>query len=275
MKTGNCKIKNSIITKLLTIQKFTKNGLTSTDIDILMFIARYQNTLGECKAFHSEVCRELRISKQSFYNSIYNLDKLGIITPIQSNTGWWSLRLNNNMFNSKSDYKSGYTNINKRMFSGPFSKLNVNEKLLCLLIMTNPRANLNKPICFSLNKLSELLKVKEYSIRKYLKSISNMFKIKIENNITYITSLEYYTDSTKVSERLQFLRHYYSCNLKSCNVPHAPRDIEDLCTLTIQYAERGFSRIVNSIQYVLDKFGILNSRYLNRMLQSFKPLKCQ
>lgn len=266
MRLGNCKLKNSVIANLIKIQQTSNSKLTSTDIDLVMYIVRYQNSLGMCRAFHSKVCTELEISKQSFYNSLNNLTNLGVIETRQQNNGWWSLRLVTNEFVSEKDYKA-YTNINRRMFSGPFMYLKANEKLLMLYLFINPRASMCLTVSNSLAKLCTALGVKEDTLRRYLKRISPYFKIKVKRGIVFATTNEYSVHNNNISERKHYFIKYFDNILTICKVSYALEDIEDLLILVNQYWKRGLSRIIHDLNKTINRFGFVNTRYLNKLLQ--------
>lgn len=181
--------------------KITENieKLTSTDIDIILLLMLKQDGVGRVRGFHhAYVCHELNITKQTFYNSLYNLTELGFITEHSCNKGFKTI-LNNDhnvMYYLKNDIR--YEDINRKfLFSEEFRNLKKNAKYLCIYLLFNSCTQFtDKNFNILLETIGKKIGVKTLQILQgYVNSIKGFF-----NSIT--------TVNKNKKEKVKFLKNF-------------------------------------------------------------------
>ena len=95
------KLKNTYIDKMI------EAGISSREIDFLLYIAIYQNEEGIVESvYYKDVCNATEISVQKFYDIIHSLQDKGLISYEKINSADIRVRLVNNDF-SRAEYKKG------------------------------------------------------------------------------------------------------------------------------------------------------------------------
>lgn len=133
IRLTNCKLSSDIINNIAT-----NPAISSAQIDVLLWIARRQDTFGRVFCVkYSEVCKDVGISHQEYYNCIHSLVDENIIRVInRHNRFGWDFEILNNYFADRASDKNRYLNINRNfLFSKAFIGLRANEKKLILKIL--------------------------------------------------------------------------------------------------------------------------------------------
>lgn len=111
-------------------------GLSSSEVDMLLYIARYQNEAGIARGiYYKDVCENIQISYQAFYDCKKSLVEKGIIYAEKNNYFDWDITILNNSFLGKENFGRGYVSVASKMVrSATFRKLRANAKLMALYL---------------------------------------------------------------------------------------------------------------------------------------------
>lgn len=111
-------------------------GLSGAEVDMLLYIARYQNEAGIARGiYYKDVCENIQISYQAFYDCKKSLVEKGIIYAEKNNFFDWDITILNNSFLGKENFGRGYVSVASRMVrSENFRKLRANAKLMALFL---------------------------------------------------------------------------------------------------------------------------------------------
>lgn len=201
------KIKNNILENLI--------GLTECEWKLFEYLVRRQDEKGFIYGVHNKsVCQQMKMSKQSFYNSLRGLAKKNIITYVPGTTIRYTVKNNiddntvdewdglqpvsidfnvtiiGNDFSYEGANNEGYVSLQRRMFkSKEFKKLKPNEKFLVFWLahITNERTqSYKRKIKEFYSQYSEMLNVSKRAIHSYIEKIKNFFNIWIKRGILYI-----------------------------------------------------------------------------------------
>lgn len=169
------KIKNPIIRKIIC------GNFTRASIDVLFYIARFQDKTGRIiGVYYAKVCEELDMSPQTFYDAIKLLAKEGIIHYFKRTDYDFDVLIIDNDFTDE-NYSGGYLSLRKPIFySKAFRELKAREKQLLLDLMINCLSNggswsAGRESFFQ--RYKEILHVKDRAIQGYLHSMKQFFKI--------------------------------------------------------------------------------------------------
>lgn len=205
------KIKNNILENLI--------GLTECEWKLFEYLVRRQDEKGFIYGVHNKsVCQQMKMSKQSFYNSLRGLARKNIITYVPGTTIKYTLKRstpNNiddntvdewdglqpisidfnvtiigNDFSYEGANNEGYVSLQRRMFkSKEFKKLKPNEKFLVFWLahITNEKTQSYKRKFkeFYL-QYSKMLNVSKRTVQAYIENIKDFFKIWTKRGILYI-----------------------------------------------------------------------------------------
>ncbi len=281
IRIGNCRLSNTIIDKIL----FDKT-ITSIEIDILLWLSLKQDEFGKIEGVrYAEVCEDIRISNQTYYDCIARLEFGQYITVSECNRFGWDIIINDNIFLGEEDYKKGYLTTNRAIIHNPiFYKLKANEKKLVLKILTTKKDFLGKGGSDSQDFFLYVTTIKnwlgitnKYLIDSYMKSLANIFEIyrfkkgekgeKIGYVIKNTNPIQRYisrwpsAEDFKKTEKEQFLSHKFKAMCRRKHIKYTLQDIKDLITLTTQYAK---------------KIGLCSFYYIiTRVLEAKKSIECK
>lgn len=262
MKLGNCKLNSEIIKKILQDKK-----ITSIEIDILLYLSLIQDEFGKIEGVkYSDVCKDISISTQGYYNCIVGLEGKGYIQVTENDRIGWNIIINDNIFSSDEDYKKGYLTTNRQMLHNPmFYKLKANEKKLLLQILTNKKdcvkdedGNIkSEDFRLYVTTIKNWLGINnKYLIESYMKSLTAFFKIlrfkkgsKRNEIIGYVIKAEDFPsigsrakvqekDLSCKREKDFFLAHKFitMCRKEGIKcISELKEKINDLITLSTQY----------------------------------------
>lgn len=205
------KIKNNILENLI--------GLTECEWKLFEYLVRRQDEKGFIYGVHNKsVCQQMKMSKQSFYNSLRGLAKKNIITYVPGTTikytpkrstpnniddntvdEWdglqpvsidFNVTIINNDFSYEGAYSEGYISIQRKMYkSNEFKKLKPNEKFLVFWLshITNENTqSYKRKIKEFYAQYSKMLNVSKRAIHSYIENIKDFFNISLKRGILYI-----------------------------------------------------------------------------------------
>lgn len=263
-------MKNQIISYskmfITYFDKITDNieHLTTTDIDIILMLSLNQDGIGRVQGFHHfYVCNELHITKQTFYNSLNNLTKLGFITEHNSHKGFKTIINNYNNVTFCLKNKIRYIDINRKfLFSDEFRNLKKNAKYLCIYLLFNSCTQFTeKNFNILLETIGNKIGVKTLQILQgYVNSIKNFFnsvtrinkdkkeKVKFLNNFK---NKENVLEKAKKSDRYCFLENMLLYISRRNKIIVTDKYIKDLVGMQAQFSKKRsvqeFLNIVNTL----------------------------
>ena len=112
----------------------------------MLWISLRQNQFGLVNNVkYYDICNDINISHQEFYNSIYNLVAYKYLTVTSRSRKYgWDIKILNNIFLDEDDDKQRYLTINRKfLYEESFLKLRSNEKKLILKILIEKNPSLN------------------------------------------------------------------------------------------------------------------------------------
>lgn len=169
------------------------NNLKSTEMDFLLFVARFQNLKGEIiGVHHSMVTKGTGMCKQSFYTAMRGLEEKGLIAVRKRSAIDYDVVILDNDFSYGEDaFKEGYVNLHRSIFhSKKFQKLKAHEKYMLLYFMkiTHEGSGSYKIGTKTFyEKFQKELEVTDRVVRSYLHHLREFFSIGIKRGIYYIT----------------------------------------------------------------------------------------
>lgn len=182
------RIKYSLIEKL--------KNLTSTEMDLFLYVAKYQRLNGFVAGVHNQdVCRATGMCKQSFYTAMRGLEHKGIVKISRTSDIDYDLLILDNDFTGKEAFKAGrckgYIDLSRSIFhKKQFKQLKAKEKWLLLYFLHCTHDNSSSYRIGTGNfykKFCAMLGVTKRMVRSYLHSLRAFFSVGIVKGIYYIT----------------------------------------------------------------------------------------
>lgn len=241
--------------------------LTNREIDFLLYIARFQDEKGNVKGiYYKDVCRNAGMCKQTFYSTLYALERKGICTYRKASDYDYDIKILNNDFSYPDALKEGYIMLNREVFrSRNFKKCRAKAKCLFLQLMKITYSNRGKFIknrTEFIKKYTEELKVCERVLRQYLHQINSFFEIKLLDGkycISYIARK--FTECVQ-SGLEQGRKHLAGTILRRNKIKAGEGEIDDLATLIRQYTpeakRRGYdieNLLMQAVRAALEESG--------------------
>lgn len=181
------RIKYSLIDKL--------KNLTSTEMDLFLYIAKYQRLNGFVAGVHNQnVCRATGMCKQSFYTAMRGLERKEIVKISRTSDIDYDFLILGNDFTGDDAFKAGcegYIDLSRSIFhKKQFKQLKAKEKWLLLYFLHCTHDNSSSYRIGTGNfykKFCTLLGVTKRMVRSYLHSLRAFFSVGIVKGIYYIT----------------------------------------------------------------------------------------
>lgn len=231
------KLSNTIIDKMITMQ------LTSAEVNYMIFISRFQDDNGRVRGvYYRELCQEMDMSYQTFYNVKESLVKKGFITCHKENKIDHDITIVNNIFKDKADINKGYVNTNHKIFYDKnFLKLKAGAKLLAMEIIRMSYAGKGQFKIGKQNfydKYTKMFQVSKRVIRTYLMSLKEFFSIGIVLGNYYMRpkSQKVYRQPEQRSEADHFLEHNITAAFRRQRIDSITgEEFSDLITIYHQH----------------------------------------
>ena len=181
------RIKYSLIDKLKT--------LTSTEMDLFLYIAKYQRLNGFVAGVHNQnVCKATGMCKQSFYTAMRGLERKEIVKISRTSDIDYDFLILGNDCTGDDAFKAGcegYIDLSRSIFhKKQFKQLKAKEKWLLLYFLHCTHDNSSSYRIGTGNfykKFCTLLGVTKRMVRSYLHSLRAFFSVGIVKGIYYIT----------------------------------------------------------------------------------------
>ena len=202
------KIKNEVLDRLL------KAGLSRAEVDFIIYISHYQDDCGRVMGlYYKDVCSALKISYQTFYDVLENLQEKGIICVHKAFYADWDVTITGNQFK---DGYSGYVSTGDDIFADKsFRGCKAEEKLLAmefLKIVKNPQNGGKYRIGRSkfIEKYCRLFHVTKRILLRYLKRLKQFFSIGLKDGIYFIRLKKEYAGKENGKKDKELLKEHIS-----------------------------------------------------------------
>lgn len=182
------KLKYNVLDKLIL------NNVTSAEIDFLLYVSRYQNDKGVSKGiYYRNMCKEIGISFQSFYDLKTSLTEKRIIKAEKNSYYDWDITILDNDCSDPESYQEGYINTNHNIFySSDFYSMKAGAKLLAMEFM---KISFSGRGCYNIgsskfyDKYTKIFKVTKRVIQNYMQDLKSFFSIGLKEKQYWITPL--------------------------------------------------------------------------------------
>lgn len=234
------------------------NICSSKEIDMMLYFCKVANEFGSCRdIYYADVCLELDMSKQSFYNCIDSLVVKGLITrDMYSKT--INVQILNNIFLDEKHYKEGYINFNYDfVYSKEFIKSKLNIKRTALIILAGYMDKKDKYIIKVSTLCRKLELTKSWLLNEYLEVLKTWFKIDVPVEIIgtnsgnkVITFIKENVASTK-SIRDRFLENKIISICRRFKVAYTTETLKELLTLFRQYYDTKKDKLMLALDSII------------------------
>lgn len=251
-------------------------GLTNKEIDLLLYIAHYQDDYGHIRGiYYKDVCGYCQMCKQTFYNALNSLQEKEIIL-FSRNQNDYDITILNNDFSYKESFREGYINISRKVFDKKdFNNLRAKEKVLLLYFMKLTHENAKSYQIKTENfykKYGELLGVTKRVLRSYLHSLRKFFAIGLKDGKYFITYLaRVFKEKRSISEVDQHLGHIVRTSCRRNKIKELSMvAVSDAITLLKQYrheAREVGKNILDVFAKCITESKSLNGKYLNVLIR--------
>lgn len=270
MRYGSCKLSSEIIDKLLN-----NHSISSKQIDIILWLTKRQDEFG--KIFYvkyNEVCKDVNISYQEYYDCIYKLEEEGFIfISYRHNSRGWDIEIINNIFASKEHDKKRYLNVNYDFLYEPiFLKMRANEKKLVLKILLNCNFNSKNNYYIYPKTITEWIGINNQQlINSYIKKLQSIFSIifKSKNKKStplYIIKIKECRISQSIKPIIDhYLRHKLSHMLRIFKIKYTEEELLDLIDIVKQRKEY-YGILFGTILETLEKTKKVLPKYINKII---------
>lgn len=261
----------------IAIYNFNKilNFCTAKEIDVILLLASMQNKQGDVIGVTwQQVCEEVGICRSYFYKTLYQLEEYGIIEIAYTNEdyGMWKVRLKDNVFAKKDDYKKGYFKINRKvLFSKDFRELNRTEKviLLKLLFMQDKKGHKFKIFIETLVRWTEK---SERTIRRAIEHLSELRLISLIKDLGNGFSFgakekELGGGKAVENERLPYLKQLIGYVLRKKRIQAEQKDIEDTIQVLKNCKQDIEEYYIQKLYRCIEDCGRLQGAYINAMVR--------
>lgn len=238
MRFGSGKLSVAILNHFLS-----DKAITSKEIDVILWLSIRQDEYGRTFGVkYSDVCNDIGMSHQEYYNCMDKLEQKNFIRIMVRNRNGWDVEIIDNVFVDAKDDKKGYLNTNRSfLFSKPFIQLKAFEKKIILKLLIQ-KSHFNT-FFLQIRTLQNWIGITNTQLlTSYMKNIKKFFSLVItkkERNTQFIIfNLHSYIDNqTKddMSIRQHFLKHKIIATCRQLKAFFTETTIADLITLLGQY----------------------------------------
>ena len=235
---------------------------TTTDIDFMIYISGICNEFGSVRDLCCrDICLILNIDKSTFYRTKDRLVRMGLILA-NDNREWglWNITINNNIYRTKEDYKTGYMQTNRDFLTLPEFKnsfIKIKRLVLMLLKASNVHnfratvSTISKWVCSSIEET-----------KAYMETIKAWYEVKLQGNIYYIKLKPIFDKSAK-SNNDKYLIHRIKALLSKYSIPYTTQELLDTIILFHQYSGSKLLKLIVAIASTTNRYKLLIPRVIN------------
>lgn len=257
-------------------------GVTSKEFDFLIYVSRFQGEDGKVDGiYYKEVCENMNISHQGFYDIKNSLEKKGIIKSEKNSRIDHDITILGNSFENTENFQESYINTNHNIFQEEdFFQLKAGTKLLAMEMMKLSYAGKGKAVIGKekfYEKYCRLFRVKKRVMRIYLMQLKKFFSVGLKDGKYYITPLvKVYRKPGTKTETERYAEHRIKTIGRRNRMDISDKKaVRDTAILAGQYRNAALQAgmdiwnvIREAISRSLDK---LNESYHTYKIRMFKP----
>ncbi len=270
------KIKSSVLAGMIAA------GVTSREFDFLIYISRFQDESGRVEGVHyRDVCAEMGMSFQGFYDTKRSLEEKGIISAGKSSRIDHDITILGNSFEGVENFEESYINTNHNIFqSREFFDLKAGTKLLAMEMMKISYAGQGKAVIGKekfYEKYCSMFQVSRRVMSAYLMQLKAFFSVGLKDGKYYITPLvKVYRKPGTKSENERYAEHQTKviCRRRRMDVTDH-KAVSDTAKLAAQYrrtACQAGKDIWNVLREAVEKsLDMLNEAYRTHRIRTIKP----
>ena len=182
------------------LEKMLHANLTGNEIDMILYIARYQDELGHVQGvYYKDICENVGLSYQGFYDCLHSLQNKGIIMCEKRSYYDWDIQIINNSFSGTENFGRGYVSLHCGMVrSDAFKGLKSGAKLMALYLMREWLISRSRTKSSAyqitkenlMKKFTTLLNVSRRTVREYLGELSEFMSVYLENGRKYFITFK-------------------------------------------------------------------------------------
>lgn len=240
---GASKLKLAFISRM--------KNLTSKGIDLILALAKVQDDTGLIRGvYYKDICEDLGISIQAYYDLLGMLRKAGLICWEKNSRYDRDVQLVGNNFNYNNALSEGYINIARPfLFSQGFRQLKAKAKLLALDILRIVEASKIKSFRIGrenfFGRYQQLLSVSGRSLQVYVQQIRAFFSVCLKDGMYYFTPVK--ETKTRLAGS-QHQRCYAQVVLAGCRRSHI-----DTVTVTGSVNLTHVCQLFDTYKYYVDE----------------------
>lgn len=225
------------------LQKLIEKNVTSAEIDVLLYVSRYQNNQGVAEGiYYRSICEDLNISYQTFYDVKESLIEKGIISVRKNHYLDHDITILDNDFTNPEMYHKGYINTNHELFAcSQFRMMKAGSKLLAMDLMKNNLTS-NKSYHCGVEKFfvqfMEKLDICKRTLQRYLKELRLLFHIGVKDKQYWITIRAFAKQRQKKQENQRYRDNSIAVALRRNRIESRmvrTEDVKALDALMSQY----------------------------------------
>lgn len=269
--------------KLDILDKLINHNVTSTEINLMIYLSHYQNDHGYVLGvYYKDVCKSIQSTPQTYYESLKSLEKKGLIIISKNHYGDCNIIIVDNDFSYPGAYQEGYINTGHNLFyDNKFYKLKAKEKLIAMYILKVAGAGRGSYHIGTEKlylKFAKLFGVTKRAIQNYLTSLKAFFTIGVKNQNYWITPLKkvFKSEDTPHEHDIDIYAYHIAqtvCRRNRIKILTTDSNFKDTALLIKQYASDFRNKITETFILSVEKSlqiknqGIKNTYHWKRILQ--------
>ena len=254
--------------------------LTNAELNVLLYMARYQDDKGRIRGIYfKEVCANLSICNQTFYNVLEALRKKNVITCKKASYWDYDVTILENDFSCKEALKAGYISLAHSCFdTSNLQRMGRVEKVLLLHLMKMTYSvkgayHIKKEHFYE--KYANIAGVSQKAVKYAIHKVRRYFDISLrakEYIISPKSSIRKKSNRDK-SEAQQLREHLLETILRRHKIKSAAEDKrQDMLTLFRQYEER-IHRIGKDVYTIISNAVAASMLQLDRIRTNVRQLE--
>ena len=230
------KLRNRILDRMIAAH------LTNKEIDFLLYVSRFQDNNGHVSGiYYKELCAEMGMSFQSFYDVMESLEEKHFIKKEKCHSSDYDITILDNVYTGENYHHDGYINTNHSIFfSKDYLGMKAGAKLLAIKLMALTHAGKGEfriGVKLFYKKYAGLFEVTKRVLGIYLMQVKRFFHVYIKNGTYHICPSKcIYRNPGSMSERQRYAEHNTETICRRHKIQDAAeKDKRDVCDLFRQY----------------------------------------
>lgn len=250
---------------------------TSKEIDLMLYLCKTADDFGSCRdLYYKSICKELHISKQTFYTALYALAEKALIR-IDFRYRSINVLIENNIFRSNKDYKKGYINLNYDfLYSREFQNSKLNIKRIALIVLNGYMTSKDKYI-ISVSKLCKKIKLlNKWVLNEYIEVIKKWFDVDVpikkigfmsgSKVLTFVKKRTAEIASKSIMDR--FLENKILSMCRRYKVAYTAESLKDVLNLFRIYGQTKINKLIMALCTTIETYGSLEPKLLTHIINN-------